>query len=211
MTQMLNINVTCPNCGTCDTAEVWASVNAAENPQEAQYLIDGFLFSWTCPACGHAAALNHDCLYHDPNRKVMVQYVANADDARHAASALAPLRAEGYEVRVVASRESLREKAALARDGLDDRAVELLKFLLFNKFVAEGAVPATSVAYYGALDEEGGIVVEFVGQGEPLESTVPRDVYETAVGQIPHLDSDLLEAFCVDRAWAARANGQLAR
>ena len=266
MTQLAHIDVTCPKCSESDTAEVWTSINSSTNPDEAQYLIDGFLFSWTCPACGHTATLNYDCLYHDPARKLMIQYIANAatnadahggttanaktaanvanaasnteadtksrvttgtdasvsttanaetvtseQRAKQAADALAPLRDKGYEVRIVASRESLREKAAIARDGLDDRAIELLKFLLFNKFVGEGVLDGNCAAYYGALDEDGNIIVEFVGAGEPQESTIPRDVYETAAGQIPQLGHELLSAFSIDRSWASKANGQLGK
>lgn len=210
MTECMKAEVSCPRCQTRSEAEVWVSVNSAESPDVAQWLIDGFLFEHACPSCGNVMTLNHDCLYHDPDSRLLVHYLADAGRRAEVEEALATWRERGYRVRLVGTREALREKAATARDGLDDRAVELCKFLVFNKLVADGALDAGRSAYYGALDEDGGIIVEFVGAGEPLETCVPRDVYEAALAQVGTLADDDADAPVIDRAWAARTCPKLA-
>ena len=209
MAEIMITNVTCPQCGKVDEVEIWATVNASSDPNAVQWIIDGFLFEWECTGCGCAITLNHDCLYHDPDRKVMIQYVSKPEKILDAARALEALRSRGYELRIVTSLSSLREKVAIERDGLDDKVVELLKFALFNKFVAEGKLQGTDVAYYGAIDEDGGIIVEFIGQGDAQESSIPRELYDSVAQQVPHLDRELLGSLSVDRAWAAKANEQL--
>lgn len=205
MTERMNVSVTCPQCGTESTTEVWTSVNSADNPDEAQWLIDGFLFEHECPECGNAITLNHNCLYHNPGRKAMVLYLARPQNVDQAETALEKHRAAGYRARIVPSRLVLREKAAMLRDGLDDRGVELVKFLVFNKFVEEGAIDSRHTAYYGALAEDGGIIVEFIAAGcEPQETVVPRDVYDNAVQQIDALAVEDAQPFLVDRPWAAK-------
>ncbi len=205
MTSTRTIEIACPRCHVTDSAEIWTSVNAREDPDAAQWLIDGFLFEHTCGSCGNVMMLNHDCLYHDPDRKVLVQLVAAPARMNEAKEALQPYVQRGYEARVVGSRYALREKAAIVRDGLDDHAVELLKFLVFNRFVGEGGLHSSAVAYYGARTEDGAIVIEFVGDGEPRETEVPADLYASAAGQLEGLVLEDADPLCVDRAWAAHA------
>ena len=203
MTEAITTNITCPKCDTASAVEIWVSVNSAESPDEAQWLIDGFLFEHTCPTCGNVMTLNHDCLLHDPAHKTLVQLVADKHSLPSAESALEEWRERGYRTRIVGTREALREKAALLRDGLDDRAVELCKFLIYNKFVEEGKIDSTRSAYYGALAENNDIIVEFIGGGEPLETTIPRDVYDGAIAQMGSLAIDDPDPLVVDRRWIA--------
>ena len=210
MTESKRLEVTCPKCGGRDDVEIWLRIDSGDAPDEAQWLIDGFLFEFACPDCGNVSILNHDCLYHDTASKLYVYYVSRPDKAPAAREELARYHDEGATVRLVGSRYELREKAAIARDGLDDRVVELLKFLVFNKFVADGNLDASFTAYYGALDDEGGIVVEFVdGKGDPFQTSVPRDLYDSAAEQVAHVEGPDADSLIVDRPWAARVYDQL--
>lgn len=199
MTSSMKISVTCPKCHERSEAEVWTSVNNVENPDEAQWLIDGFLFQHECPACGHAATLNHDCLFHDAEAKAFVLYVADRKKAADALKALEDRAPRDYLVRSVHTRDELREKAAILRDGLDDRAMEVVKLAAFNKFAEAGELPAQTRAFYGALAEDGGIIVEFVTDGGTTETTVPRDLYDRVAKSFADAQPSV-----VDRAWATK-------
>ena len=197
MTSSMNVSITCPRCNETSEAEVWTSINTVENPDEAQWLIDGFLFQHECPACGNVLVLNHDCLLNDAKNSTMVLYVADPAKAEDALEALEARKPESYTVRLVATRDELREKAAILRDGLDDRAVEVAKEAVFNHFVSLGDVARDARALYGARAEDGGIIVEFVGDSQAKETTVPLDVYQG----IAESFTDLQPAV-VDRQWA---------
>ena len=199
MTSSMKVEVTCPRCHAAGEAEVWTSVDSGESPDEAQWLIDGFLFQYECPDCGHVSALNHDCLYKDPQQRAFVLYAADRTKAHDALAELERRAPEGYRVRLVHSSEELREKAAIFRDGLDDRAIEVAKLAAFDKFAEEGGVGRDARARYGALAEDGGIIVEFVAEGATAETTVPRDVYEGIAASFTDVQPSV-----VDRAWASQ-------
>ena len=197
MTSSMKVSVTCPKCHQASEAEVWTSVDNVGNPDEAQWLIDGFLFQHECPACGNVVTLNHDCLYNDAVRKFMILYMADPAKADDALASLEALKPEGYAVRLVATRDELREKAAILRDGLDDRAVEVAKQAVFNRFVSMGEVEKESRVLYGARAEDGSIVVEFVSEHGTTETDIPRDVYEGIADSFADMQPPV-----VDRAWA---------
>ena len=197
MTSSIFSTVTCPKCQAQSQAEVWTSVNNIENPDEAQWLIDGFLFKHTCPNCQTEMTLNHDCLYHDAKRKAMVLYVADPAKETQAFEALDARKPRGYVARLAQSRDDLREKAAILRDGLDDRAVEVAKQAVFNKFVSVGEVVKDARPLYGALAENGDIIVEFVSEQGTTETVVPRDVYDGIADSFTDVQPPL-----VDRRWA---------
>lgn len=197
LTESMRVSVACPKCHELDEAEVWTSVNNVDNPDVAQWLIDGFLFKHECPACGNVVTLNHDCLFDDAIHKTMILYVANPSKAEEALAALDARKPDGYAIRLVATQDELREKAAIFRDGLDDRAVEVSKQALFNRFVGIGEIEKEARALYGARTEDGGIVIEFVTHDGTAETVVPSDVY----GGIADSFTDV-QPPVVDRDWA---------
>ena len=202
MTSAMKMPVTCPNCHETAEAEIWTTVNNVDDPDVAQWLIDGFLFEHECPSCGNAMTLNHDCLYHDARHKYMVLYVADGSKAEDALAALEARKPEGYAIRLVSSRDELREKAAILRDGLDDRAVEVAKQAVFNHFVSIGEVERDARALFGARAEDGGVVIEFVCAHGTTETVVPRDVYEGIAASF----TDAQPAV-VDKEWALNVLG----
>lgn len=199
MSEPMKTQITCPSCHAAGEAEIWTHVNNVENPDEAQWLIDGFLFQYECPECGHVSTLNHDCLYHDARNRAFILYAAESFKAQDALAALEARAPQGYRIRLVDSRETLREKAAILRDGLDDRAVEVAKLAAFDKFAEEGSLDRSARAYYGALDEDGGVIVEFVSPSGTTETTVPRDVYDGIAASFTEAQPPI-----VDRAWATQ-------
>lgn len=197
MTSSMSVSIACPQCGEKSEAEIWISVNNAESPDAAQFLIDGFLFKHECPSCGNVIALNHDCLFNDVAHEVMILHVADAAKADDALAALDSRKPRGYRIRLVQTLEELREKAAIFRDGLDDRAVEVAKQAVFNRLVSTGQVARDARALYGAVDEDGGIIIEFVTEQGTTETTVPADVYQGIADSFTDAQPS-----AVDRIWA---------
>ena len=191
------VAVTCPKCHAQGEAEIWASVDNVQSPDEAQWLIDGFLFQYECPECGNVCTLNHDCLYTDGRNKALILYVADPAQAEETFNAVDAHKPIGYYTRLVDSADALREKAAMLRDGLDDRAVEVAKQAVFNRLVATGQVDKDARVLYGALAEDGGIIVEFVTPSGTTETTVPADVYRGIADSFTDAQPPV-----VDRIWA---------
>lgn len=121
-----------------------------------------------------------------------------------AAAAAAPDALDGYLLRIVASRNALREKAVILRNGLDDRAVEVLKLTSFNLAASQGKLKGATEAYFGGVKKSGDILIDFVGGRRHRETKVPRELYESVLGDVRQFDPNPNGQLVVDAAWAGR-------
>lgn len=105
---------------------------------------------------------------------------------------------EGYEVRVVADLNDLKEKIAIADDGLDDRLVEIVK--IYTGILAsseEGASEFDDVRYIG-LDDDG-IKIGVLFNGERLATAVvPMSLYEEQKAEHPFTSRTEEDSYIVD-------------
>lgn len=142
-TDIDTVEITCPQCGTSFDFDAWTLVNAQQNPEAVSKIIDGSLFEFVCPSCGYDAHLAQPCLYVDPVNRVCVYSVLSEDMATQAeAMFLDPDNdaAAASICRIVFGREELAEKVLAFTNGLDDRALELLKFGIRGSARLEGFV-----------------------------------------------------------------------
>lgn len=191
-------DITCPRCGAAGTAEIWSRIDFSDAPEALQRLIDGKLFDYACPECGHVSTIDHDCCVYDAASGNIVQYLANEDDVVEAKLTYGEALAEGMIVRIVLLREQLVEKAALLRDNLDDRAFEVLKFAVFNNLVGQQKVDPNSRPLYKGSNDVGCITLKFVGGAQPAETELKLPLYMQVLASIGEE-----QPFFVDAAWAS--------
>jgi hypothetical protein len=127
--------VTCPQCQNRQTFRTWDSIDAPDDPELKRDLLMGVLHAFVCGKCGHQAEIARTLLYRDRSKGLMIHWIVERDamtqTALHA-------RADGVPVcRLVRSRDELLEKIRIFDDGLDDRVVELAKYLLSLKLAEE--------------------------------------------------------------------------
>ena len=72
MSSFRNIKITCPACSTEGSYTVWDSVNVDLNPELKVKVMDGSLFTWTCPNCKKSFNAPYSFLYHDMTNNFMV-------------------------------------------------------------------------------------------------------------------------------------------
>jgi hypothetical protein len=120
--------IACPSCGKPSSFRIQRSVDAARDPELVLALLDGRLFSFTCPSCAHRARVVHpELCFVDPPRDLVVQLdAAGRFDLAAAAAAWRPLP---KTTRLVRDGNALVEKVRIAQAGLDDRVVEAMKLL----------------------------------------------------------------------------------
>ncbi|HAM15503.1 MAG TPA: hypothetical protein DCP91_06540 [Eggerthellaceae bacterium] len=133
---------------------------------------------------------------------------ASDEEARAAAEQAAadPRALDGYRLRIVTSRNALREKVAILRGDMDDRAIEALKLATFNLVESQGRLKGATSAYYGGIAKSGDIGIKFTGGRKYYETTVPAATYERAVEDVRSYlaQADDPDPLVVDRAWAER-------
>lgn len=120
--------------------------------------MDGTLFEFECPRCGYVASLANPCLYLDSETRTCVYLVANENMA-HGVEGMFDELAEsdgstggpGVRRRIALDRYDLRGRAIALANGLDDRAVQLLKVALIGSAKLQGAVPEEDDACVASL------------------------------------------------------------
>lgn len=119
--------VTCPHCQAESEVKPIDHINIDRTPELRQKVQDLSCFRVECPNCGETVLAVQPCLYHDMSNQFMVWLWPEEESAPRAE--FDPLA--GYKLRIVDSLNAFREKISVLELGLDDRAVELMKLLLF--------------------------------------------------------------------------------
>lgn len=121
--------ITCPHCQAETDHKVHDHINIDRNPELRAQVQDLSCFRVKCPNCGETVLVVHPCLYHDMANQFMVWLWPEEGEAPKAQ--FDPLA--GYTLRMVDSLNAFREKINILERGLDDRAVEIMKLLLFTQ------------------------------------------------------------------------------
>ncbi|MFA6593163.1 MAG: CpXC domain-containing protein [Bacteroidales bacterium] len=117
----------CSKCGQSHKITIYKSINAATDPSLKDKVRDGSLFLWECPHCGTMNLARYETLYHDPAEKLMVWLLPEGDVSDKEAQAASLL--DGYTLRKVKDVGSLIEKINISGCSLDDRAIEICKYV----------------------------------------------------------------------------------
>ena len=121
----------CIKCGNRQNLSVYNSINVVENPDLKEKVMDGSLFLWECSECGTVNLTKYETLYHDPKNKLMVWLIYNDDISSTQMQAITNhAKAIGdYKLRTVNDLGGLMEKVLIHNAGLDDRVIELCKYV----------------------------------------------------------------------------------
>ena len=128
---------------------------------------------------------------------------AEVDDAFASVEA-DPNAIDGYRLRIVKSRNDLREKIVILRNGLDDRAIEVLKLTTFNLASAQDKLKGATKPYFGGVKKSGDILIDFVGGRRHREAKVVRALYEDVLDDVHSYAQDADDDLVIDEQWAKR-------
>ncbi len=185
MSTQMDKDVGCPRCGAAVRTRMWPGICAQDSPELRARLLGETLFDWKCPECGCTAQLVYPCLYHDRERKFMVYLAPNGSGREFRPVDVGEKfpQLAGVKKRMVATPAEMKEKILIFEAGLDDYAVELVKYALagvldkkYGRKIAEG--------YFRSADEEGNrIRFSFFpeGQKEPLSRGTRFDAYRRSL------------------------------
>jgi hypothetical protein len=143
MSRPVKRSIPCPQCGKLSEFVSWTSLNVTLNPAEKTALLTGRLTTFVCPGCGHTAQVKYPLLYHDIERAFMLWLVPRGPkgEAGNVPEEFPPeMRKEfgdDYRFRRVETLNDLIEKILIDDAGLDDRVIELSKFVVAQKIMAE--------------------------------------------------------------------------
>lgn len=195
-------DIICPQCGESQKYRLLASINARENPDLKQRILDETLFDWRCKRCNYFAAMAYPFIYLDPQTACVIS--------------TAPLGVSGavepteefrdYTKRVVKNLAELKEKILLFDAGYDDVAVELVKNALCG--IIKNTYQVSRVhAYFSRINEKDGemeFAIFLPKKTEPVYHSTKLDVYKQSQEVLRALDF-------VDPEGFIRVDAKLAR
>lgn len=185
MSTQMSKDVGCPKCGAAVRTQMWPGVCAQDNPELRAGVLEETFFDWTCPECGYAAQFVYPCLYHDRELAFMVYVAPNGSGREFQPVDVGEKFPQLADVkkRVVASPAELKEKILIFEAGLDDYAVELVKYALAG--VLEEKCGKKSVrGYFSFADEENnriGFVFFPEGESGPVTRKTSMDAYRKSL------------------------------
>jgi hypothetical protein len=202
------IVVPCPHCGQKAEYTMIEIVDADKHCFEKQMLLNGTFFEFKCCNCGKNTDLFYDVVYRDKSHNAVIYFVADEKingvcSALSLSAGLELLDGRKVEsfpaIRVIDDYDVFREKIGIFDNGLDDRAIELIKAMCLED--AQKQMPECGIKEAFFYMSNNKMTIELYGDGDPAMSDVPDGFYE----QIKNQFADVLAvdtSFSVDNAWA---------
>lgn len=191
--------IICPQCGEPQKYKLYASINAKENPELKQKILNETLFDWRCKRCNYFAAMAYSFLYTDPEAKYMV-CVAPGGQTR---SVEPTQEIQSYTKRTVKNLAELKEKILIFDGGYDDVAIELVKSALCTIIAKTYQVPRVH-AYFSRVDKgEMEFAIFLPRTQQPVYHSTKLEVYSQSQEVLRTLDF-------VDPAGFIRVDSKLA-
>jgi hypothetical protein len=179
MSQRAPYSIACPRCREPIAAQLYESVNVAEDPGLRMDLIEDRLNRVACPACAFEYRVDKPLLYHDPAHALLVWWRPEGRTApEETAAAVADLRERlrealpedtaPPELQLVFDRVELIERIFVVESGLNPRLIEYVKYLMFSRNT-DRLDPAKTRLLYNAQDSTAEVMCFVVQDIETLK------------------------------------------
>ncbi|MDO4459000.1 MAG: CpXC domain-containing protein [Clostridia bacterium] len=186
MSTMITKDVSCPNCGEPHSVDIITSINAHDNPELKEKVLDESLFDFRCDRCNYTCQVTWPLVYHDPDAGFMVIMYAQGQTG-NAAEPPATLR--NVVKRRVSTLAELKEKVLIFDNGLNDVAVEMVKDALW-KIIEKTYQNASVEPYFSKKNIDGSLefAIYLQGSENPVYHTIKSEVYNQSAEVLRSLD-----------------------
>jgi len=211
----------------------WESINSNLNPELKEMLFDGYIWKHTCPNCGQEINTNSSLLYHNPEKRYMIQFepiIRTKNDLRKRADELTTewksmFKKTGnivmqniannmkYRYRLVCMSNELIEKIKIFDAGYNDITIELLKEG-YRMILEESEGKKGIHVYFDSIDEKSGMMNVIVRSLEyEQKRTFPAgpmyQIMDNIANKVDALDQDLYVKY-IDNEFAVSVMEQFA-
>ena len=153
-------SIVCPGCEERSDVGIWDSLNVTIDTDMYEAVRDGSVFAYECPKCGFKSRFVYPMLYHDMDKKQMIYLCTDSNTAKSAAKEFDDMLSgkqlshikektgveppdntadmKDYTLRIVPTYDKLKEKLFIFDAGLDDRAVEIYKSIVYKMLSEQG-------------------------------------------------------------------------
>jgi hypothetical protein len=186
MSTQLTKEIICPQCGEGCKLNLTPGINAVDNPELKEAILNETLFDWICPRCGYGAMIMYPLVYHDPKEGYMITMYSKSTKGNKIE---APSSISGVVKRRVKTLAELKEKILIFDAGLDDVAVELVKNAL-EEIIHKSYGSQKIKIHFSRIAEEGSLefAIFVEGKKEAIYHAVKSEVYDQSEEVLRSLD-----------------------
>ena len=198
------VTIVCEKCGAESLMERWPVIPRQILEEVTEAVEEGELFEFCCPECGCVELRMYWCLFDDFEANQLVLMVPEQEREEGVACLERKVGGERQCTgRLVFHPGQMSEKVRLMRDGLNDMAIELVKYFIQDTMMGEDPLYATLKLWYEGVTDQGDIVLSAYGW-EDGEVLVERRLYDSYLLDVTFAEESLVEDFVVDQQWAHR-------
>lgn len=153
MSKVHKEEIICPNCQAKGEFDLWESMNVDLDPGLREKIFNDEAFIYTCPECGHRTGIPYGTLYHDMTHHFMLFFdFFKDDDYKYEPVDIPNLpNNDNYIYRHVTGLWRLKEKILILEKGLNDVAIERMKYFMKHVLNPEMAEKGYEL-YFGDVD-----------------------------------------------------------
>lgn len=213
MSQSRFEDIECPHCHAKGKFEVWDSINVDLNPKLREQLFNEELFMFHCPSCGQVIGIPFSTIYHDMTHAFMLFFdFYKPDDYKYDSMEMPDAEVLGikkkYVFRIVFGLNLLKEKILILEHGLNDVAIERMKYMISHVTFPDLAEKGCTLYFAGENPESekykrGSLEFLYENEkGQEMSLEVPKeDYYEHCLACELDLRMDVGSCQCVDQDW----------
>ncbi len=204
--------VVCPQCQTKGVFEANQLIDTLRDPNALEKVLTAQWFDYVCPACGEVQTILYTCLFHDAVKKMLYAYADNEKDYARLQAILSGQEKEDEMVsalenwidvcdcRVTNDFSSFQEKLLLSYLGLDDRAIEICKYMTEVVLEQEGLVDHIDAMYFNTEDDEWIFMID-TGEERFATSKLKKEMYEDVLNNLVLKMEKDEKPVVIDREW----------
>lgn len=144
-------SIECPECHKTSDVEFWDSVNVDLNPELREKIFNDEIFRFTCPKCGTIRYIKNGMIYHNMKEKFMLFFDFDKPFETSGEIEIPALfndKGKEYTFRAVYGLERFKEKILILENGLNDIAVEHMKYMIEHVILPEKFTEGSWCALY---------------------------------------------------------------
>lgn len=141
MSQVRKEVIECPHCHKEGEYSYWSSVNVDLDPELREKIFNEDLFMYKCPHCGQETGIPAGTLYHDMTHHFMIFFeFFKPDDYDYEPIEIPTVDLgmhKDYVMRAVYGLYRFKEKIIILEEGLNDVAIERMKYMVRHIIMPE--------------------------------------------------------------------------
>ena len=148
--------VKCPVCHYDSPMIMWIFVDGVSDPELKEKLLNGEIYDWKCEVCGHEAKIPFMTVYVDYQNRFILFYYPVESEAELEPLLFTSLKDDkdlrDFTMRRVIGVNNFREKLTIFEAGLNDIAIERLKY--FQKLDHDLDFHTEDAVYFLGVDTD---------------------------------------------------------